>query len=202
MKDIIEKVKIDENTRLVFNLTAETVKMTTQDGEKTVAIFSLATFPPEEVLPGTGLEKAIDEAQRVYRLIKTFPDKAELLNAVRHTRHPQKEQEIQAKTIFKAIKHTKAMLKACDACIAEIRPEGNLVAFVESTQFLVPYVLKYASISLPILKILAENRRDQRGAIVAIVGEETAEELINATKEIGVKFEIVNKHMDKVGGLL
>lgn len=202
MKDIIENVKIDDDTSLVFNMTTEEVEMTTEEGTKTVRIKALMSFPQEEVLPGTGLEKAIEEAQKVYRLIKTFPDKAELLNAVRHTRHPKKEQEIQAKTVFKAIKHTKAMLKACDACIAEIRPEGNLIAFVDSTRDLAPFVLKYAKVALPIMKILADNRRDQRGAIASLVGEETAEELINATKEIGVKFEIVNKHMNRVKDLL
>ena len=92
MKDIIERVKIDESTKLVFNMTTEKVKMTTVDGTKTVSIEALATFPPNEVKTDTALEKAIAEAKTVSRLIKTFPDKAELLNAVLRTRHPKKGQ--------------------------------------------------------------------------------------------------------------
>ena len=199
MKEIIEKVKIDNRVELEFNLTEETVVIDTPNGRRTVPIDSLATIPDGacegERVETESLLKAKEEAQNILRLIKTFPNKEELLNAVRRTRHPKNEAEKRKREVLEAYKFTMGMDESANKCIEEIRDEGNVTAFMEAVSSFNPYIEEYGSALMPIISSTGIKTTEE---LSDVIGNAKAQNLVSVTKGIITKFKIISDHMVKV----
>lgn len=195
MSDIIEKVKIDEETKLVFNLTTEEVEITTAEGTETIAIKSLATFP-DDMEVGTAVHKSVQEAQTLLRLIKTFPDKGELLNAIRRTRHPESEKASQKRVLLDTLEFIKGMSKVVDAAMLEIRPTGNIISFMVASGAIIPYTMNFQKRMAPMLDFIAGNNSDHK--VSELIGKEKAVEVLTLGRQLLERFRIVTTHLEKV----